>query len=151
MGGTAPPQPWARGGDTYDWHAAAPTLFVFVLTATYSMLHRDLSPSLAPSQHLCMQPHLTPTSSPPTPLHPIAISILAINCLSGAYRWASPQCSLRTERPSISSHAVAEYAQEPWLYSPPPSPRSVRLWGVHRHRTGWLLVGVPFRSTLQTV
>jgi len=32
-----------------------------------------------------------------------------------------------------------------------PSPKSVRLWGVHRHRTGWRLVGVPFRSTLQTV
>jgi len=32
-----------------------------------------------------------------------------------------------------------------------PSPKSVRLWGVHRHRTGWHLVGVPFRSTLQTV
>jgi len=32
-----------------------------------------------------------------------------------------------------------------------PSPKSVRLWGVHRHRTGWRLVGVPFRSTHQTV
>jgi len=34
-----------------------------------------------------------------------------------------------------------------------PSPKSVRLprWGVHRHRTGWRLFGVPFRSTLQTV
>jgi len=32
-----------------------------------------------------------------------------------------------------------------------PSPKSFRLWGVHRYRTGWRLVGVPFRSTLQTV
>ena len=32
-----------------------------------------------------------------------------------------------------------------------PSPKSVRLWGVHRHRTGWRPIGVPFRSTLQTV
>jgi len=32
-----------------------------------------------------------------------------------------------------------------------PPPKSVRLWGVHRHRTGWRLVGVPVRSTLQTV
>ena len=43
-----------------------------------SMLRRDLTPGLAPSQHLCMPPHLTPTSSPPTPVHPIAISILAV-------------------------------------------------------------------------
>jgi len=25
-----------------------------------------------------------------------------------------------------------------------PLPKNVRLWGVHRHRTGWRLVGVPF-------
>jgi len=36
-----------------------------------------------------------------------------------------------------------------WHLLPPP--KSVRLWGVHRHRTGWRLVGVPFRSTLSTV
>jgi len=33
LGGDSPPRSWARGGDTYCWHAAAPTLFVFVLTA----------------------------------------------------------------------------------------------------------------------
>jgi len=32
-----------------------------------------------------------------------------------------------------------------------PSPKIVRLWGVHWHRTGWQLSGVPFESTLQTV
>ena len=32
-----------------------------------------------------------------------------------------------------------------------PSPKSVHLWGVRRHRTGWRLAGVPLRSTLQTV
>ena len=32
-----------------------------------------------------------------------------------------------------------------------PSPKSVHLWGVHRHCIGWRLVGVPFQSTLQTV
>jgi len=37
-----------------------------------------------------LQPHFTPTSSPPTPLHPIAISILAINYLSGSHTWACP-------------------------------------------------------------
>jgi len=119
-GGTSPPPSWARGGNTYDWSAAAPTLFVFILTATCCMLHRDLTSGLAPSQHICMPPHLTPTSSPPTPLHPIAISVLAINCLSGTYRWASPQCLLRRERPSTSPHALAKYTKEPWLYSPPP-------------------------------
>jgi len=83
-------------------------------------LCRDLTPGLAPSQHLCMPPHLTPTSSPPTPLHPLAISILAINCLSGTCCWAWSRQPLRTERPSTSPHALAMYTKEPWLYPPPP-------------------------------
>jgi len=32
-----------------------------------------------------------------------------------------------------------------------PLPTSVHLWGVHRHHTGWRLVGIALRSTLQTV
>ena len=43
-----------------------------------TMACQDLTPSLAPSQHPCMQPHFAPTSSPPTSLHLGAISILAI-------------------------------------------------------------------------
>ena len=84
IGGGLPPS--ERGGETYDWRAAALTLFVFVLIATCTMGCQDLTPCLAPSQHPCMQPHFTPASSPPTPLHFVAISILAINSLSGAYR-----------------------------------------------------------------
>jgi len=57
-------------------------LFVFVLTAICITRHQNVIPVLAHSQHSCMQSHFTPTSSPPTPLHLIAISILAINCLS---------------------------------------------------------------------
>ena len=60
--------------------------------------------------------HLLPANTPA----PIAISILAINCLSGTCRWASSRQPLRTERPSTSPHAFAEYTKEPWLYSPPP-------------------------------
>jgi len=74
-GGTLPPRSWARGGETYHWCATAPTLFVFVLAAACTMLCQDLTPGLAPTQHPCVQPHFTPTSSPPTPLHLIAISI----------------------------------------------------------------------------
>ena len=118
-GGTSLPQSWARGSYTNDRRAAATTLFVFVLTATCSMLRRDLTPGLAPSQHLCMPPHFTPTSYPPTLLHPIAIYNLAINCLSQARRWASSQQPLRTERPSTSPHALAKHTKEPWLYPPP--------------------------------
>jgi len=124
---------WARGGKPYDWRAAAPNLFVCVLTTTCTMHHQNLTPGLVHSQHPCMQPHFTPTSSPPTPLHLIAISILAINSLSGVYRWAPPQCSRRTVRPSTSTeptlltlantqppHALTKYTKEPWLYPPPP-------------------------------
>ena len=69
----------------------APNLSVFVLTATCTMRHQDLTPGLAPSQHPCMQPQFTPTSSQPTQFHLIAMSVLAMNCLSSTYRWASPQ------------------------------------------------------------
>jgi len=48
-------------------------------------------------------------------------------------------------------HALAKYTKALGCNPLLPSPKSVRLWGVHRHRTGWRLVGVPFRSTLQTV
>jgi len=110
-------------------------LFVFVIATTCIILYHDLTPRLTPTQHPSMQPHFTPTSSPPTPLHLIAVSILAINCLPRACRWASPQCTLRRERPSIStqtnpstptntqpSHPFTKYTQEPWLY--PPLPRT---------------------------
>jgi len=50
------------------------------------------------SQDPCMQSHFTSTSSPPTPLHLIAISVLAINSLSRACRWASPQQPLRIKK-----------------------------------------------------
>ena len=111
---------------SYDWRAAAPNLFVCVLTTTCTVRRQELTPGLAHSQHPCMQPHFTPTSSPPTLLHLIAISILAINSMSGVYCWASPQCSLRTARPSTSTqptlvtlaetqppHALTKYTKEP--------------------------------------
>jgi len=73
IGGGLPPS--ERGRKTYDWRAAATTWFVF---ATCTTAWQDLTPGLAPSQHPCMQQHFTPTSSQPTPLHLVAISILAI-------------------------------------------------------------------------
>jgi len=137
------------------------TLFVFVLAATCTMLQQDLTPNLPPTQHPCMPLHFNATSFPTTPLHLNAISVLAINCLSGMYRWASPQCSQRTELSSTSTQATS---LTPTNTQPPqsihkslgctllhPSPKSVRLWGVHNHRTGWCLVGIPFQLTLQTV
>jgi len=55
------------------------SLLVFVLAATCIMRHQDCIPGLTHSQYPCMQPYFTPTSSPPTAPHLIAISILAIN------------------------------------------------------------------------
>jgi len=37
LGGACHPQSRARGGNTYDWRATEPTLFVFVLTATFPL------------------------------------------------------------------------------------------------------------------
>jgi len=102
-GRTPPPQSWARGGETCDWRAAALTLFIFIITATCTMLRQDLTPGLAPSQHPCIQPHVTSTSSPPTPLHLIVISILAINSLSQSHYWASSRQPLRIARPPTST------------------------------------------------
>jgi len=49
IGGGLPPS--ERGGKTYDWRAAAPTFFVFVLIATCTIARQNLTPDLAPSQH----------------------------------------------------------------------------------------------------
>ena len=117
-----------------------------------TMACQDLTPGLAPSQHPCMQPHFTPTSSPPTPLHFIAMSSLAI-------KLPVRHVPLGLASVFAKDCATLHIPHTPWqciqlsLGRTPlfPSPKSVRLWGVHRHRTGWRLVGVPFWSTLQTV
>jgi len=149
VGGGLPPS--ERGGKTYDWRATAPTLFVFVFISTCTMTCQDLIPGFAPSQHPCMQPHFTPTSSPPTPLHLVTISI--------GYKTTCRRAHLGLSQPSLRTSATLHIPHTPWqsiqksLGCTPlfPSPKSVRLWGVHRHRTGWRLVVVPFQSTLQTV
>ena len=125
--------PSTRGGKTYHWHSAAPTLFVIALTTTCTIHLQDLTLGLAPWRHPSMQPHFTPTCSPPAQLHLIAISILAINSLSRACYWSLPRQPLRIERPSTSTqptpltpahtqppHASARYTQEPWLNPLPP-------------------------------
>ena len=118
-----------RGGETYDWRAAAPTLFILVLTATCTMCHQDLTTSLAPSQHPSMQPHFTDICSPPAQFHLITISILAINYLSGTCRRASSLHPLRIELPSTSTEPTPltpahtqppKYTNDPWLYPSPP-------------------------------
>jgi len=47
LGVDPPPRSWERGGETYDWRAAAPNLFVFVLTATCTMRRQNLTPGRA--------------------------------------------------------------------------------------------------------
>ena len=70
-----------------------------------------------------MQPHFIPTSSPPTPLHLIAISVLAINTasLSRARYWALPWQLLRIERPSTSPTRLGKVYKRA-LVVPPSSP-----------------------------
>jgi len=97
-----------------------------------------------PSQHPSMKQHFTPTSSPPTPLHLVAISILAINSLSG--RTAGPRSVFAKDSSTLHiPHTPWQSIQKSLGCTPIlPSPKNVRLWGVHRHRTGWRLVGVHF-------
>jgi len=111
---THPPSPLPQamifGGDspsrapddaTQDWHATAPTriLFIFVLATTCTKIRQEITHSLALTQHPCMQPHFTATSSPPTSLCLIAISVLAVNSLPRARRWASSQQLIRIAHP----------------------------------------------------
>ena len=73
IGGGLPSRSWARSGETYDWRAAAPTLFDFLLAATCTMLRQDLTPSLAPTQHNTFARNHTPLPPPsviPSPTHP---------------------------------------------------------------------------------
>jgi len=120
------------------WHTAPPTLFVFMIAATCTVLRHNLTPSHAPTQHPCMQPHFTPTSSLHTLLHLIAISILATNCLSGTCRRALSLQLVRTELPFTSTqttsltpantrppHPLAKYKKEDKraLVVPPGSPQ----------------------------
>ena len=74
----------------------------FCLRAHPYMYHVPPRPHTRPRTHTLpsMQPHFNATSSPPTPLHLIAIFILAMNSLSLACRWASFQQPLRMDRPS---------------------------------------------------
>jgi len=69
-GNLTPPQLWAGGSITYDPRATAPPLFVFVLSATYSMLHRDLTPCLSPSQHSLSLEYDHTSLPPPLCPHP---------------------------------------------------------------------------------
>jgi len=69
IGGELPPS--ERGGKTYDWRAGAPTWFVFVSSL----------PAPWPANISQLHSHLIPTH----PLHPMAISVLAINSLSRAF------------------------------------------------------------------
>jgi hypothetical protein len=87
LGGDSHPRSWVRGGKTYDWRAAAPILVVFVLTAICTMVRQDLTPGLAPTQHPCMQPHFTPTSSPPTLLSHVHFGY---KLPASAQTWACP-------------------------------------------------------------
>jgi len=144
--------PLERGGKTYHWRAAAPIFFAFMLIATCTMARQDLTTGLVPSQHPCIQPHFTPTSSPPTPLYLIAISILAINSLSGAYRWALPQCSLRTARLSTSPTRLGKVYKRALVVLPSSPHQRAFVCGAYigTAQVGVSLVSI-FRSTLQTV
>jgi len=76
------------------------------------------------------------------PLRSVMTSLMALHYMSEV------RFSLR----SVNPHTPWQSTQKSLGCTPLlPSPKSVHLWGVHRHRTGWRLVGVPFRFTLQTV
>ena len=66
------------GVDTYEWRAAAPTLFDFVLTVTSSIHRRDLTHIRTPTQHPCMQPPDLQHALTPSTRH---VSEICNNCV----------------------------------------------------------------------
>jgi len=85
-------------------HHAPPRLHTQPRTVTTSLhattLHSHLLPTNtpAPHSHLCFGYKL-----------PVRFAHLGLS-----------QPSVRTQLPSTSSHALAKYTKEPWLYPPPP-------------------------------
>jgi len=116
------------------------------------------APWPAKISHLDSHPHNTlacnHTSIPtPRPHHcTVAISVLAINSLSGAYCWASPQCSLRTARPSTSPTRLGKAYKRALVVLPSSPHQRAFVCGacISTAQVGVLLVSI-FRSTLQTV
>jgi len=110
-----------------------------------------------------MPPHFTPTSLPPTPLHLTAISVLdykqlVLDALLGFVSAADKdRATLHIHsNHSINTHEHPTPAPLGKVYKralvvPPSSPHH-KASSVHaRHHTGWSLVGVLLRFTLQTV
>jgi len=112
--------------------------FVYLCAHCYLPMGRqDLTTCLAPSQHPCMKTHFAPTSSLPTPLHFVAYSILATNCLLARTPGLVPTVDKDSTTLHIP-HTPWQSIQKSLGYTPLfSSPKSIRLWGVHRHRTGW--------------
>jgi len=129
-------------------------------------------PKIQPPTHTTplLAPHFPPTSLPTTQLHLIAISVLAINSLlartpglvptivkdsATLHNYTNHSINTRTQPTSTRLGKVYKrkllHKLRLGCSALPPSPRSIRLWDLHRHRTGWHLVGVPFWSTLHTV
>ena len=116
------------------------------------------APCAAKTSHPASHPHNTLACNhtalpPPTPLHPIAISVLAINSVSRARYWASSRQPLSIERPPTStqptpltpantqpSHPLAKYTKEPWLC--PPVPLTKERSSVGRAQVGVSLVSL---------
>ena len=88
-----------------------------ICVSAYSLL--PVPSCAAKTSHPVSHPHNTLVCNHTSHFTP-TISILAISCLSGTCRWASPRQPLRTELPSTFTHTLAKYTKEPWLYPPPP-------------------------------
>jgi len=120
-GGTFPPPLWVRGGDTYDWCAAVPTLFVFVLNATCSIVHRERPHTrphtlTTPLHATTLHSHLLPANTPAPHSH-----------LYFGYKlplWHVPlglaSVAAKDRAPLHIHSRLGKYTKEPWLYPPPP-------------------------------
>jgi len=102
LGGDSPPQPWSRGCYTYEWCAAAPTLFDFVLTVTSSMHPRNLTQILPPIQHPCIQPPSITHSHPPHGMSANFVKLCSQNIPPRATNGLTPSRSAECESTTLA-------------------------------------------------
>jgi len=140
------------GGESLHWSAAAKPMIgarqrwlclssCSSLPEPWPVKISHLARTLTTPLHATtLHSHLLPAHT----LHLVSISILTINCLSGSHTWASQNCrfgQIYPPHPLTPWQSIQKSLGCTPLF---PSSKSVRVWGVYRHRTGWRLVGVPF-------
>ena len=141
-GGNSCSWPWARGSHLENLHAAVPTGFLMLCTST-KIWHFPPASTTHSLYSLLVPFHNR---------HPIAISVLTIKqpVSCAPLGFVSTVAKERATLHIHSKHSIHNHKhpipipfdkvyKRHWLYPTPLLTKTVRYWGVHKHRTGWRL------------